>query len=304
MSRKARWCFTVNNWTDNDVDHLRKIGSEIAPDGYLLFGYETAPSTNTRHLQGYIRTRSPRTFQTIKVFLPAGAHIEPAIGTENQNFRYCTKSGHFEEFGSKKSQGQRSDLKEAIHSLLHDGQSLLSVAENHSSVYVRYFRGLHELRNIVVPIKPRDFRSNVYIFYGPTRTGKSRFAASIAGSSTVYYKNRSNWWHGYKQEDTVIIDDFYGWLKWDELLKICDRYPYKVETKGGFEEFTSKTIIITSNQSPSSWYKFDGFDVSPLLSDRINATIETETTPFRVTFYNSDYIETDKEMLNKHFCFE
>lgn len=84
----------------------------------------------------------------------------------------------------------------------------------------------------------------VYILYGPTRTGKSRAAAQIASPERVYYKNQSQWWHNYQQEETVILDDFYGWLPWDEWLKICDRYPYRVEKKGSHEEFTSKTITL------------------------------------------------------------
>ena len=56
-----------------------------------------------------------------------------------------------------------------------------------------------------------------------------------------------------------MIDDFYGWIKYDELLKICDRYPYKVQVKGGFEEFKAKYIWITSNCDTDQLYHFSGF---------------------------------------------
>ncbi|AOW44153.1 Rep [Mouse associated cyclovirus 1] len=297
--RRARWCFTTNNYTDDDIYRLRTLGNAISTNGYLLFGYEIAPQTGTRHLQGYVRFPQPRTFPWVVGELPLGSHIEQAKGTERANYRYCTKSNSFEEYGQQKSQGQRSDLEHAIHELLHERQPLQQVAENNPSVFVRNFRGLHELRNLLIPVKPRDFRSDVYIFIGPTRTGKSQAAKSLAGESTTYYKNRSNWWHGYRQESTVIIDDFYGWIKWDELLKICDRYPYKVETKGGYEEFTSQTIIITSNTPPETWYKFEGFDPKPLLSDRINAVIKMEETYHRIKYYNKHTEESDKIKLSK-----
>lgn len=166
-----------------------------------------------------------------------------------------------------------------------------SCAEEHPATFVRYFRGLREYRDLLKPITPRDpstNRTNTYIVWGPTRTNKSKkcFEAALKiNPDSIYYKNRSNWWHGYHQEETVIIDDFYGWLKWDELLKICDRYPYKVETKGSFEEFTSKHIFITSNKAPEEWYKFDGFDPAPLLSDRINFVYNT--TNNTITHYHA-----------------
>lgn len=43
------------------------------------------------------------------------------------------------------------------------------------------------------------------------------------------------------------------------MLKIMDRYPYKVQIKGGFEEFTTKYIWITSNVDTDKLYRFDGY---------------------------------------------
>lgn len=302
-SRKARWCFTTNNWKDDDVSKLRLLGYSLSSNGFLIFGFEVAPNTGTKHLQGYVRFPTPRCFNTVRLLLPNGSHIEPARGTETDNYKYCSKSTKFEEYGTKRSQGQRSDLNQAIHEMLHEGRTIREVAENYPCVFVRNYRGISELRHILRPVHPRSDRSDVYILWGPTRTGKSRAAKKIAENTTTYYKNRSNWWHGYRQEETVIIDDFYGWIKWDELLKICDRYPYKVETKGGYEEFTSKTIIITSNIHPNQWYKFAGYDPAPLLSDRINALVETGSQILKIKTFNEDSKERDIELINKAFDF-
>jgi hypothetical protein len=53
----------------------------------------------------------------------------------------------------------------------------------------------------------------------------------------------------------VIIDEFYGWLPYDLLLRLCDRYPLLLETKGGQVQCSANTVIITSNLNPSQWYK-------------------------------------------------
>lgn len=75
---------------------------------------------------------------------------------------------------------------------------------------------------------------------------------SLSGS--IYYKPHGKWWQRYDGEHTVIMDDFYGWVPYDEMLRIMDRYPHKVETKGGYKEFLSKQLIITSNLHPCEWY--------------------------------------------------
>ena len=52
----------------------------------------------------------------------------------------------------------------------------------------------------------------------------------------------------------LIIDEFYGWLSWTEILRLCDRYPCQVETKGGSVQFVSKTLVFLSNQHLLEWY--------------------------------------------------
>lgn len=70
----------------------------------------------------------------------------------------------------------------------------------------------------------------------------------------AYWKQRSNWWDGYANHEHVVIDEFYGWLPFDLLLRLCDRYPLLVETKGGQVQFSANTIVITTNKRPTEWY--------------------------------------------------
>ncbi|UNY50610.1 replication associated protein [Chifec virus UA15_2320] len=284
MQRSRAWCWTKNNYTEDDVSKCREIGRRAR---YAILGRETAPTTGTRHLQCYAYFANARTFESIRTALPTGSHVEAARGTPTQNKDYCSKSSQFEEFGILPSQGHRSDLHEAIHMLLDERRSLREVAREKPAVYVHAYRGLENLRNLLVPIEPRNLRTDVYVLVGPTRTGKTRLAAAFGKTfGEVYFKNRSNWWHQYRQQPVVVLDDYYGWLAWDELLKICDRYPYKVETKGSHEEFTSEIVIITSNRHPTEWYKFNGYDPSPFLSDRINCVVHFySATPPRIEYY-------------------
>ncbi len=125
------------------------------------------------------------------------------------------------------------------------------IADNEFDLWVRYYRAFEKY--ICMKTKPRNFPVDVHVLQGPTGTGKSKWALDTYPGA--YWKQRSQWWCGYCGHETVILDEFYGWLQFDVLLRVCDRYPLLVESKGGQIQFVAKTIVITSNQLPSSWYK-------------------------------------------------
>lgn len=80
-------------------------------------------------------------------------------------------------------------------------------------------------------------------------------ANELCRDQTTYYKPHGKWWDGYTGQRNVIIDDFYGWIAYDEMLRITDRYPHQVEIKGGFMEFRSERVFVTSNATIENWWK-------------------------------------------------
>ena len=111
--------------------------------------------------------------------------------------------------------------------------------------------------------KPRKFKTQVTVIYGETGVGKSRWASETYPDA--YWKPpNSKWWDNYENEETIIIDEFYGWLPYCEMLRLLDRYPCQVETKGGSVNFAPKTIIILSNKAPEDWYDKEKCAWAPL----------------------------------------
>ncbi|ADU77013.1 Rep protein [Cyclovirus NGchicken15/NGA/2009] len=255
-----RFVFTWNNYPIEAYDKCEKYLTKFCK--YGIVGEEIAPETGTPHLQGFCNLHKPTRFSTIKKHLDNSIHIEKANGSDIDNQKYCSKSGIFFETGQPSKQGQRSDLAVVSNKILEGSTTIRDIATQHPETYIRYFRGIRELQRLVNPISPRDFPTQVYYYYGPPGTGKSRTALEEAKKidpTSIYYKPRGLWGDGYTNQKCVIIDDFYGWIKYDELLKICDRYPYKVQIKGGFEEFNSTHIWITSNVDTDLLYKFTGY---------------------------------------------
>jgi len=74
------------------------------------------------------------------------------------------------------------------------------------------------------------------------------------------------WWEGYDKHEDVIFDDFRNdFCTFHELLRILDRYPYKIECKGGSRELLAKRIFITCPFSPHDAYPSSCEDIQQLI---------------------------------------
>ncbi|AXQ03966.1 replication associated protein [Black-headed python circovirus 1] len=251
-----RWCFTINNPTFEDyVSLLENFNEQTVV--FFIAGEEVGEK-GTPHIQGFVNLVTKSRMEPLRQKLGGRAHLERARGSDAENEKYCSKEGKiYLKIGEAQRQGQRSDLSEAVD-LLRSGGTLRDVGMNFGTTLVRYGRGLRDFINVMSLSKPRDFKTDVIVLYGPPGCGKSMFAngygKSINPEWATYWKPRGKWWDGYNGQEVVVLDDFYGWLPFDEMLRLCDRYPLRVENKGGTVEFISKAIIITSNKEPTQWY--------------------------------------------------
>jgi hypothetical protein len=99
------WAFTLNNYTETNVDVLSNLFSE-GHVRYLVFGREVS-STGTPHIQGYLQLEKKKRFTQVQSILPFGCHLDAEYQNSSpQNNRiYCTKDGDWEEFGTITSRG-------------------------------------------------------------------------------------------------------------------------------------------------------------------------------------------------------
>lgn len=269
------YCFTIHdrNWDGP------KLRDEVK---YLIAQLEKGEETEKEHWQGYIELYKTARFKKTKEILGANAHIEARKGTRLQAYNYCTKEDtrvtpwekiEIGEFN--KTQGQRTDLQE-IGENIRDGIPLRSIAEESPSHFIKYYKGMYALRDILDT--PKDWRNiKVYVIWGKTGVGKTTKAKKLAKQVGEYYKLNQNsngtlWFDGYYDQKTLIIDDFYGWIKWGELLTLLDGHPYRCQIKGSSCWAKWKYVIITSNQPSKEWYP--GIRDTTPLKRRITKEIE------------------------------
>ena len=100
-SLAKNWCFTLNNYTDEEYQKI--IG--ITECHYLIVGKEIGDKEKTPHLQGYIQMDEKKRFNPMKDIIGRRAHLSVARGTPEQNKKYCSKGGDFFEKGSMMTRG-------------------------------------------------------------------------------------------------------------------------------------------------------------------------------------------------------
>jgi len=271
------WVYTFNNYGTADVRNIKALsavrGNKVR---YSVFGYEVS-KTGTPHLQGYIHFETRKRFSTIKNLIGDTIHLEPLAGTPQQASDYCKKDGNFWENGTLPEdvgQGTRNDLID-IKTRIDGGASADDIGSvpEHFGNYVRYNRGFRSYENTLV--RPRNFKSQVCVFYGEPGTYKSFSANRYKDSYEVVRptgKNQPVWFDGYNPRNHVCVsfDDFYGWMPFHSLLQICDRYGCRVQVKGDTKQFRPAFVVFTSNVHPERWYKYDEHMQYSAIERRIN----------------------------------
>ena len=262
------WCITVNN----PSDPLPDFGA-IPKLRYGIWQVEVGEQ-GTRHVQGYLEFTHPVRMAHIKSCAGlSSAHLEVRRGSRDAARDYCRKDDTREagpyEFGEWiEGQGTRSDLSAAVE-LIRGGAQMSEVAREHSEVFVKYHRGLQAFSSILRVGRSEDVTPTVILWHGPSGVGKSRGAREMArqlseGCSGPIIHNQPNckWWDGYVGQPWIILDDFAGSsMPYRDFKCIVDRYPMKVEIKGGMVELETSQFMITSTKWPDQWWNKETVNV-------------------------------------------
>jgi len=163
MARLTRWCFTLNNPTEEEILNVKKLVSDVLVT-YLIFGKEHFNGIGTPHLQGYIELNTQLRLSRMKKLIPR-AHWEVAKGTGADNHTYVTKEDAepFVYGERRPDQGQTGGsatkvLYEEAYQAAVDGR----LEDIPKSLYIRHKRTFQEMsaeskaKRIRDSIKPPD----------------------------------------------------------------------------------------------------------------------------------------------------
>lgn len=250
------YCFTLNNWTLEEVEALKTLAEEGRVK-YICWGEEIAPTTGTPHLQGYVEFPRDRQIKTISK-LPGCSRMSlfARAGTQSQAIAYTKKEGPWVEFGTKKAQGARTDLKEVMERLKTGDITMDEIVLDYPELYAQYGRTFEKAVDILNRKKKRSGEMPTCLWYwGATGTGKSHAAFTEAGDDAFVWEDANGWWDGYTGQKTVVLNEFRGQLPYRTLLSLADKWDTKVPLRGREPTpFLAERIIVTSSLHPKDCY--------------------------------------------------
>lgn len=154
MSHTRGYCFTLNNYTELDIEKLRTLDVD-----YLIFGREVGDE-GTPHLQGFLYKKTKIRFKKIKRMLGKRYHIEAQKGSIAQAIEYCMKDEDYEEIGDRPRQGKRTDLDLIKHDLKKNITEQ-QIANKYFSQWCQYRRAFREYRDLITQ------KNTLIVIYDP-----------------------------------------------------------------------------------------------------------------------------------------
>lgn len=240
---------------------------------FLCYSPEVCPTTGRHHWQGYVYLENQKTMSALHKYMLKHhnyhiGNLEICNGDADENMIYCGKQDYnkngkfkpanpeYEEFGKAPQQGERVDLIK-IGQSIKEGKTVDQIAVENPYIYHQYGRTLNKLESIELKKKYRNWQTVGIWYYGKTGVGKSHAAFENFNPNTHYVLNQEDggFWQGYTGQETVIINEFRGEIKFSLLLQLVDKWPYNVKVKGNDSyPLLAKTIIVTSCKHPKDIY--------------------------------------------------
>jgi len=287
--------FTWNNYPSDAKEKLVSMVEE-GICRYVVAGFESAPTTGTPHLQGYLVWTNPKTLSAACKMIPH-CSFQVRRGSHHEARAYCIKDGNYFEEGLPPK-----DVTEIREAQAEEWQSWIDlaiagrIAEIPPQAQVRYYNSWKSIakdRMRVVADAPTC--CGIWI-QGPAGCGKSRMARKLAMDANLAFFSKpvTKWWDGYASEPVVICDDI---SVFHVDLGTCvkhwtDRYAFVGESKGGALRIRPRWVILTTQ-----------YHIDEIWSDR--ETIDAIRRRVYVLNYFDKSSGADSatlELVNSYFC--
>ena len=258
-----QWNGVFNNYTAEAVESFRQWC--LKNTTFSSAGYEIAPTTGTPHLQSFHQMRGTPKFKAFKKLFPA-ISVHP-VKKDNGCTAYTAKEDNIAFTTGTyidKTPGRRTDL-EHVAKKIKTGATMKEIADENPIAVMQYGQGIQRLLSIYEKPRDRNIPKIVVCLYGPTEVHKTRrIFDKVEGLGQELYvwdtDVSTQWWCGYAGHKYVLMDEFRGQLPRGRLLRLLDRYPTRVQYKGGSTQFVADYIYITSPIHPEEWYQDLGED--------------------------------------------
>lgn len=266
LRRVRNWVFTANFDESGNPPSIPVLED---PEKYKVRYYVfQTEKVSRKHYQGMVILTYARTFNAMKKLFGPTVHYEEMRGSFIQAYQYSTKLESRihppVEYGTIPAQGKRNDLNSFIDAVREEKITYEDAFYEYPSINAKFPRFVDKLYQLQHKKNARDnyysfingeMKKKVKVYYGPAGSGKTSRVFGKHSLDSIYVLSigdgtkNSLWFDDYQGEEILLLDDFYGNIKYSFLLRILDIYPLRVQCKGSYTYVNFKTIYITSNQS-------------------------------------------------------
>lgn len=231
-----RWCFTLNNYTEDQFVHIQTICNRNSAK--FIIGKEVGES-GTPHLQGYIEFS--RRLRPRKLFFDA-IHWESARGSRADNVGYCSKDGNYIVFG------------------FYVDKPLILLTEDQMYPWQKWLFDLLK--------KDPDSRTVIWIWDSKGNIGKSAFAkAMCANHNAISVDGKANdifnGIHNFKEvtgafPTTIFIDcprHNIDYMNYGAIEKVKNGHIFNGKYESKQLIFNSPHVVVFAN-TPPDYTKF------------------------------------------------
>lgn len=249
--------FSLHDYKDLDMRQVR----------YLAWGLEICPKTKRQHHQGWVmfhnpRSTSPKSLRKIGTIIgdTKVAHIEPCMGSLQQNMAYCSKEGKLQELGDRPKQGDGGDLKTVVDRIAKGEQTVDDMCMGDPMFYHQYGRTISKAEDIALRRRRRTWMTEGIWLFGVSGSGKSHAAFQNLDDPEWDRHNyvkclQDDWWDGYTGQETVILNEFRGQITFSQMCDLVDKWPAYVKRRNREKlPFLARRVIVTSVLTPQQVY--------------------------------------------------
>lgn len=275
--RSNRVCFTLNNYDFVDVAFIEQYLQNTKNLRYGVAGLETA-STGTNHIQGFIHLDADPKKCGIKFWkkelqFTQDAHFENAMGTDEQNQKYCIKDGLYIEEGEPRTDSNKyKEIYEAAKTNVED-----AIAMDYEFGLKHYYQ-LHQIfkdnnkenmkaqlvqlrdwqKEAVEKLENQKDRGILFVVDEKGGKGKSALARHLLTTKNSWGCQGgkiNDLMHTYKRDAEFVIFDMArcnnpDFFPWNFMENLKNGWFMSTKYHGGMQIFTPPKIIVFMNQCP------------------------------------------------------
>jgi len=165
----------------------------------------------------------------------------------------------------------RNDLT-GLRDAIKNGAKRKDIFEEHPNAAFKYQRGIEAAIQVYAEPRETGFTPKIYIYYGPSGTGKTRRATEEFPDAYIVTEPNGNgtlWWDGYEGQKVVIFDEFLGQRRLNWMNSFCEGRTFKVHRR--YRDTLKKDnlpVIVLSNKLPAECYSNLSQDIIDTLLSR------------------------------------